>query len=130
MLLNDLRLRERRDLLQEILESAIPSTDQDVIVILASASGYRQQRLVQESFSARIYGATVDGQTLSAIQLSTAAGICTMLDLAVHGHLPQRGFIGQEQVPLAALLDNRYGRIYAGQPLPAREAPQALLPGS
>lgn len=126
LLLNDLRLRERRDLLQEILESAIPSTDQDVIVILASASGYRQQRLVQESFSARIYGATVDGQTLSAIQLSTAAGICTMLDLAVHGHLPQRGFIGQEQVPLAALLDNRYGRIYAGQPLPAREAPQAF----
>ncbi|KCV29009.1 hypothetical protein CC56_3226, partial [Bordetella pertussis H934] len=39
LLLNDLRLRERRDLLQEILESAIPSTDQDVIVILASASG-------------------------------------------------------------------------------------------
>ena len=73
LLLNDLRLRERRDLLQEILESAIPSTDQDVIVILASASGYRQQRLVQESFSARIYGATVDGQTLSAIQLSTAS---------------------------------------------------------
>lgn len=139
LLLNDLRLRERRDLLQEILESAIPSTDQDVIVILASASGYRQQRLVQESFSARIYGATVDDQALSAIQLSTAAGICTVLDLVVHDHLPQRGFIGQEQVPLAALLDNRYGRIYAGQPLSARDTPattlgpappQALLPGS
>ncbi|MCD0505002.1 saccharopine dehydrogenase family protein [Bordetella petrii] len=117
LLLNDLRLRDRRELLQDILESAIPATAQDVIVILASASGYRGKQLLQESYSARVYGDTIDGHALSAIQLSTAAGICTALDLVAQGVLPQRGFVGQESIPLDALLANRHGRIYAGQPL-------------
>ena len=45
LLLNDLRLRDRRDLLKDIFETAIPTTEQDVIVILASASGHRHGRL-------------------------------------------------------------------------------------
>jgi len=116
LLLNDLRLRDRRDLLQDILENAIPATGQDVIVILATASGYRGGQLMQESYSTRIYGDTVDGHALSAIQLSTAAGICTALDLVAQGALPQRGFVGQESIALHALLANRHGRVYAGQP--------------
>jgi hypothetical protein len=39
LLLNDLRLRERRDLLKEIFEAAIPTTEQDVIVVFASSTG-------------------------------------------------------------------------------------------
>ena len=117
LLLNDLRLRDRRELLRDILESAIPATGQDVIVILATASGYRRGQLVQESYSTRIYGDDVDGHALSAIQLSTAAGICTALDLVAQGVLPQHGFVGQESIALGALLANRHGRIYAGQPL-------------
>ena len=114
LLLNDLRLRERRDLLKDILETAIPTTDQDVIVVFATASGLRGGRLVQHSYSARIVGAPVAGHTLSAIQLTTAAGICTALDLVAQGRLPQKGFVGQEAVPLADFLDNRFGVAYAG----------------
>jgi saccharopine dehydrogenase-like NADP-dependent oxidoreductase len=114
LLLNDLRLRDRRDLLKDILETAIPTTDQDVIVVFATASGLRGGRLVQHSYSARIVGAPVAGHTLSAIQLTTAAGICTALDLVAQGRLPQKGFVGQEAVPLADFLDNRFGVAYAG----------------
>lgn len=117
LLLNDLRLRDRRDLLKDIFESAIPTTEQDVIVIQASASGYRHGRLEEESYPIRVFGAEVDGHRLSAIQLSTAAGICAALDLVAHGVLPQQGFVGQEAIGLEALLNNRFGRIYAGKPL-------------
>lgn len=117
LLLNDLRLRDRRDLLKDIFESAIPATEQDVIVIQASASGYRHGRLEEESYPIRVFGVDVDGHRLSAIQLSTAAGICAALDLVAQGVLPQKGFIGQESIDLDALLNNRYGRIYAGKPL-------------
>ena len=113
LLLNDLRLRERRDLLRDILETAIPTTDQDVIVVFATASGLREGRLVQDSYSARILGTRVAGHTLSAIQLTTAAGICTALDLVAQGRLPQRGFVGQEAVALAGFLGNRFGAVYA-----------------
>ncbi|GAA4421447.1 saccharopine dehydrogenase family protein [Acidovorax lacteus] len=129
LLLNDLRLRERRDLLQDIFETAIPSTQQDVIVVFVSATGLRGGRLVEESHSARILGTTLAGQTLSAIQRTTAAGICAALDLMVQGRLPQAGFVGQEQVALADFLGNRFGRVYgsdaatlAQQPVPATAA--------
>ena len=115
LLLNDLRLRERRDLLKDILETAIPTTDQDVIVVFATASGLKSGRLVQDSYSARITGTQVAEHTLSAIQLTTAAGICTALDLVAQGGLPQQGFVGQESVALSDFLANRFGMAYAGE---------------
>lgn len=114
LLLDDLRLRERRDLLREIFEAAIPGTDQDLVVVFASASGLRGGRLVQDAYSARILGARVAGQTLSAIQRTTAAGICTAFDLLAQGLLPQQGFVGQEAVALEDFLANRFGEAYAG----------------
>lgn len=116
LLLNDLRLRERRDLLKEIFETAIPTTEQDVVVVFASASGLRGGRLVQDSYSARILGAELGRHRLSAIQRTTAAGICVALDLVAQGQLPQKGFVGQEQVSLGAFLGNRFGAAYAGEP--------------
>ena len=113
LLLNDLRLRDRRDLLKEIFEAAIPTTEQDVIVVFVSASGLRNGRLVQDSYSARILGTEVTGHRLSAIQRTTAAGICTALDLVVQGRLPQQGFVGQEAVALQEFLANRFGQAYA-----------------
>jgi len=115
LLLNDLRLRERRDLLRDILETAVPTTDQDVIVVFATASGLRGGRLVQDSYSARIVGTELAGHRLSAIQLTTAAGICTALDLVAQGSLPARGFVGQEAVRLEDFLANRFGAAYAGE---------------
>lgn len=116
LLLNDLRLRDRRDLLKEIFETAIPTTEQDVVVVFASASGLRNGRLVQDSYSARILGADLAGHRLSAIQRTTAAGICVALDLAAQGRLPDRGFVGQEHVSLADFLGNRFGAAYACEP--------------
>ena len=121
LLLNDLRLRDRRDLLKDILESAIPTTDQDVIVIFATAAGVRGGRLVQESYSARIVGSELAGHRLSAIQLTTAAGICTALDLVAQGRLSQQGFVGQEAVALSDFLENRFGVAYAGEGAQALE---------
>lgn len=112
LLLTELRLGERRELLKELLEGAIASTQQDVIVILASAMGQRAGRLVQESYAARITGTRLRGQTLSAIQHTTAASICTALDLVSAQRLPQAGFVGQEQIALADFLGNRFGCVY------------------
>src|SRR6202789_517010 len=41
MLLNDLRLRDRRDVFKDILENSLPSTLQDVVVILVPVSGWQ-----------------------------------------------------------------------------------------
>ncbi|TXI80276.1 MAG: saccharopine dehydrogenase family protein [Cupriavidus sp.] len=124
LLLNDLRLRERRDWLRDIFERAIPETEQDVVIVFASATGYRptaegaRGALTQASFSTRIGGMDgVDGMGhVNAIQLTTAAGICTALDLVVTGMLPQAGFVRQEAMPLDLFLANRFGQHYAHHP--------------
>jgi saccharopine dehydrogenase-like NADP-dependent oxidoreductase len=111
-LLHDLCLSQRRELLKDILEYAIPATFQDVVLIIATVSGIRGGILQQETYVNKVYGQTAEGSQRSAIQLTTATGICTMLDLLREGHLPDRGLIRQEQVSLEAFLANRFGCIF------------------
>jgi saccharopine dehydrogenase-like NADP-dependent oxidoreductase len=122
-LIQDLRLGERRELLKDVLEHALPATQQDVVLVFVTVSGYRGGQFLQESYANKIYGAEVNGITRSAIQITTAAGICTMLDLLAAGVLPQRGFVRQEEVSLATFLSNRFGTAYGGHgPAPASRA--------
>ena len=112
-LLHDLRLRERRDLLKDILENAVPATMQDVVVIFVTVSGWRDGRLMQETYARKIYAQVQAGKLRSGIQVTTAGSACAMLDLLAHGRLPQRGFVRQEDVALDAFLSNRFGSVYA-----------------
>jgi saccharopine dehydrogenase-like NADP-dependent oxidoreductase len=112
-LLNDLRLRDRRELLRDILENAVPVTLQDVVIIFVTVSGKRGGQLVQETYANKVYAAPMGGRVRSAIQITTAAGICAVLDLLREGRLPQSGLIKQEEIGLQAFLGNRFGRVYA-----------------
>jgi saccharopine dehydrogenase-like NADP-dependent oxidoreductase len=113
ILVRDLRLDRRRDLLKDVLETAIPMTLQDVVLIFVTVSGMREGRLTQETFAKKIYAQEVNGRLLSAIQLTTASGICAMVDMLCEGKLPQAGFVRQEDAPLNTFLANRFGRYYA-----------------
>ncbi|QPC42712.1 saccharopine dehydrogenase family protein [Kaustia mangrovi] len=112
-LLHDLRLAERRDVLKDIFEKALPATLQDVVVVFVTATGERKGQFVQETYANKIYSRTVGGEVQSAIQVTTSAGVCAILDLLAEGALPQKGFVRPEQVPLERFLANRFGRVYA-----------------
>lgn len=113
ILVNDLGLGKRREILKDVLEHAIPITYQDVVLVFVSVSGQRNGRLAQESFAKKIYAREVGGKLLSAIQLTTASGICTMVDLLAKGEMKGRGFMRQESVTLPQFLNNTYGKYYA-----------------
>ncbi len=113
LLLNDLGLRHRRDVLKDILETNIPQTAQDVVVIFVTASGWREGRLTQETYAHKVYAGKVRGVPMSAIQATTASSVCAVLDLLATGALRARGMVRQEEIALGAFLDNRFGRVYA-----------------
>jgi saccharopine dehydrogenase-like NADP-dependent oxidoreductase len=121
-LLNDLRMRDRRELLRDILEHAVPVTLQDVVIIFVTVSGKRGGQLVQETYANKVYAAPLGGRVRSAIQITTAGGICAVLDLLREGRLPRSGLIKQEEIALQAFLGNRFGRVYATPPLAASAA--------
>lgn len=111
-LLQDLRLAQRREMLKDILERAIPITLQDVVVIFCNVTGGQEGRFVQWSDARKIYNQSIGGRTWSAIQVTTAAAVCAALDLHIAGRLPPTGFVRQEQIDLPQFLDNRFGRYY------------------
>lgn len=122
-LIHDLRLGQRPQVLKDILEHAIPGTMQDVVLVFVTVSGQKEGRLLQETYANKIYGRDIAGVPCSAIQITTASGICAVLDLLAHGKLPQKGFVRQEEIPLDAFLANRFGAAYAPQqPVAARAA--------
>jgi saccharopine dehydrogenase-like NADP-dependent oxidoreductase len=115
MLLEELGLNKDQETLKEIMRRSIPSTMQDVVLVFVTVSGLKRGMLVQEVFARKIFAerAPADGgEPLSAIQITTAAGICAALDLFRAGKLPQSGFIRQEQVALPDFLANRFGKAY------------------
>ena len=112
-LVRDLRLGQRRDIMKDVLETAIPITYQDVVLVFVTVSGQQHGQLTQESYAKKVYAHEVEGKLMSAIQITTAAGICAMVDMMVAGKLPQKGFVRQEQAELKAFLANRFGRVYA-----------------
>jgi saccharopine dehydrogenase-like NADP-dependent oxidoreductase len=113
LLVRDLHLGTRREIFKDVLETAIPITYQDVVLVFVTVSGWVEGRLTQESYAKKIYSQTVGDRLMSAIQVTTACGICAMTDLLVEGKLPQKGFVRQEEAKLSDFLSNRFGRYYA-----------------
>jgi len=112
LLVDELRLGERRDVLKNILERAVPVTFQDLVVTFCTVTGWRNGQLVQMTDARKVYHRQISGENWSAIQITTAASVCAVLDLCVAGRLPRRGFVRQEQVDLDAFLTNRFGTHY------------------
>lgn len=112
LLLQDFGLAGKRDTMKEILETAIPTTEQDLVLVFVSASGVRGGKRVQTSFARKVYAQTWAGMPMTAIQITTASGVCAVVDLFAQGKLPTNGFIRQEQVALSEFLANRFGKAY------------------
>jgi saccharopine dehydrogenase-like NADP-dependent oxidoreductase len=115
-LIEGLRLGERRDLLKDVLEQAVPATFQDQVVVFCAASGWRRDQLVQINDARTIYSQTLFGEGWSAIQISTAASVCAAVDLKFEGKLPERGFVVQESIALEDFVANRFGAYYRPAP--------------
>lgn len=112
-LMNDLKLNEDRETLKRIFERAIPKTYQDVVLVYVSVTGFKDEQLTEENYVKKFYPKTIGGHKWSAIQLTTACGICTVLDLVLHQPEKYQGFVRQEQFSFPNLIQNRFGAYYA-----------------
>lgn len=113
LLMKELKLNEDRGTLKRILENAIPKTLQDVVLIYVAVSGRRRGELFEETYVKKIYPQTIVNKRWSAIQVTTAAGICAVVDLVLANPEGYRGFVTQETFSLPGFLMNRFGKYYA-----------------
>jgi saccharopine dehydrogenase-like NADP-dependent oxidoreductase len=111
--MNDLKLNEDRETLKRIFEHAIPKTYQDVVLVYVSVTGTQDDQFVEENYVKKFYPKKMGGHRWSAIQLTTASGICSVMDLVLNHPEKYQGFVRQEQFSLADLTANQFGEYYA-----------------
>jgi saccharopine dehydrogenase-like NADP-dependent oxidoreductase len=111
-LMNDLNLNQDRATLKRILESSLPHTYQDVVLVYVSVSGIQQHQFIEENYVKKFYPQEVGGVLWSAIQMTTASSICAAVDLVLSKPDQYRGFVRQEQFTLSELTANRFGQYY------------------
>jgi saccharopine dehydrogenase-like NADP-dependent oxidoreductase len=112
-LMNDLNLNQDRDTLKRILENTIPKTYQDVVLVYVSVTGTRDHWFTEQNYVKKFYPKTINGLNWSAIQLTTASGLCATLDMVLTEPGKYQGFVRQEQFSLNSLTSNRFGEYYA-----------------
>lgn len=113
LLMNGLKLNHDRETLKRILENSVPQTLQDVVIIYAAVTGSQDGELREENYVNKVYPQVVAGRLWSAIQITTAAGICSVIDLVLSDTDNYSGFVAQEQFRLDDILNNRFGEYYA-----------------
>jgi saccharopine dehydrogenase-like NADP-dependent oxidoreductase len=113
LLMNGLKLNHDRDTLKRILENAVPQTLQDVVIIYAAVTGLQDGEFREENYVNKVYPQVVAGRLWSAIQVTTAAGVCAVIDIVLSHPDNYGGFVAQEQFRLEDVLENRFGRYYA-----------------
>jgi saccharopine dehydrogenase-like NADP-dependent oxidoreductase len=112
-LLEDLKFSDDRETLKKILERSVPNTPQDKCIIYVEATGSSAGKFMQKSYVSTVYHKTVAGHHLGAIQVTTASGVCGVIDLLLSGELgTRRGLVTPEEIPLKAFLANEFGKHY------------------
>ena len=84
------------DELVQMFKKAVPVTRKDVVLIFIEVTGVIDNTLTVKTLTKEIY----NNDFWSGIQLTTATGICVMLEAHRQGLLPQTGFVKQEQLSL------------------------------
>lgn len=111
-LLHDLKFINDRDGLKKVFERSIPATGQDKCIIFVEASGTLKGNKTQKTYASTVYNQIVGGSHFSAIQVTTAAGICAPIDLLLSGAIGKKsGFIRAEDVSLPDFLANEFGTL-------------------
>lgn len=109
-LMQGLKLNEDRQTLRMILEKAIPSSKDDVVIVYVSVTGEQKNNFVKENYVAKFYPKKIHGITFSAIQMTTASCACAVIDIIMHDLSNYNGRIKQEQFKLEEILNNYFGK--------------------
>jgi len=107
-LFNDLHLKKNKDVLEKLFDKEVPRTTNDVIVFFVKVIGEIGGVLQEKTYLKKIYG----NEKFSAIQLTTASGVCSVLDMYLNGKIKSKGFVKQESISWKDFIDNPFGSVY------------------
>ncbi|KAA0989423.1 saccharopine dehydrogenase family protein [Dyadobacter aurulentus] len=111
-MLYELCLKDKRELIEQILTEAKPPVQQDVVYVYAVVEGWKENRLEREEFYKAYHPIEIDGVHWRAISWTTAASIASVVEMVADAKLPQKGFIRQEDIVLTDFLGTQNGQFF------------------
>lgn len=110
--LHDLGMQDRREEAARILSDAVPPVEEDVVFVYAAAEGMRDGQAASKEIAKAYYPKSVGGRTWRAISWTTAASVCSVVDLLAAGEIPARGFLRQEEIARSSFEATEFGRMF------------------
>ena len=107
-LFNDLHLKKNQEILEKLFDKEVPRTTNDVIVFFVKVIGEIDGILQEKTYQKKIYG----DERFSAIQRTTASGVCSVLEMFISKKIASHGFIKQESILWEDFIDNKFGKVY------------------
>lgn len=111
-MLYELLLKNKRQLIEDILTEAKPPVLQDVVYVYAAIEGYKGDKLAREEFYNAYHPVNIQGKQWRAISWTTAASVAAVVEMVANGSLPSKGFIKQEEISLQSFLKTVNGGLY------------------
>ncbi|MGH3457066.1 saccharopine dehydrogenase C-terminal domain-containing protein [Aeromicrobium sp.] len=111
-LFEEMRLRDRRDEVGRMLVDAKPPVNDDIVYLHAAVEGIKAGEPFRENFVRAYLPLEIGGRLWRAISWTTAASAVAVVELVADGRLPGAGFVKQEDIALADLLDTHAGRLF------------------
>ena len=107
-LFNDLHLKKNKDVLEKLFDKEVPRTTNDVIIFFVKVIGEIDEILQEKTYLRKIYG----DERFSAIQRTTASGVCSCLEMYFKDQIPKNGFTKQESIVWEDFTSNQFGSVY------------------
>ncbi|MAC68351.1 MAG: saccharopine dehydrogenase [Gammaproteobacteria bacterium] len=107
-LFNDLHLKKNKDVLEKLFDKEVPRTTNDVIIFFVKVIGDIDGILQEKTYLRKIYG----DERFSAIQRTTASGVCSCLEMYFKDQIPKNGFTKQESIVWEDFTSNQFGSVY------------------
>jgi saccharopine dehydrogenase-like NADP-dependent oxidoreductase len=107
-LFNDLHLKKNKDVLEKLFDKEVPRTTNDVIIFFVKVIGEIEGILQEKTYLRKIYG----DDRFSAIQRTTASGVCSCLEMYFKNQIPKNGFTKQESIVWEDFTANQFGSVY------------------
>ena len=102
-------MANHRAMLKEIMEKALPTTLNDMVILYVSITGSKDGRYIEANHTQRFYSKAIENVHCSAIQLTTTTSLCSVIDLVLNNPGQYQGWVKQEDFKLEDIINNRFG---------------------
>lgn len=112
-LFDELRLRDRRALANELLVAAKPPVNDDIVYLHVAVEGTKDGQPLRENMVRSWLPEVIGGRPWRAISWTTAASVVAVVELVAAQRAGAGGFLHQENISLGELLATHAGARFA-----------------